>query len=137
MIPLKIELRGILLSGLMLVAGMLTACGEDPEAEVEDVVRPVKLMTIDSGGDGKTREYPGTVSATQSVELGFEVAGKIVELPISDGLAVKKAHYWGNWTSRTSSPRANQLKRIARRPIQPMNVPSAFLSRGRFPGRGR
>jgi RND family efflux transporter MFP subunit len=95
MIPLKIELRGIFLSGLMLFAGMLTACGNDPESEVEDVVRPVKLMTIDIDGVGKTREYPGTVSATQSVELGFEVAGKIVELPISDGLAVNKGTLLG------------------------------------------
>ena len=95
MIPLKIELRGIFLSGLMLFAGMLTACGNDPESEVEDVVRPVKLMTIGIDGVGKTREYPGTVSATQSVELGFEVAGKIVELPISDGLAVNKGTLLG------------------------------------------
>jgi RND family efflux transporter MFP subunit len=88
MIPFKIELRGIRLSGLVLVAGTLIACGDKPPAEVEEVVRPAKLMTIDSGGNGTTREYPGTVSATQSVELGFEVAGKIVELPITDGLAV-------------------------------------------------
>jgi RND family efflux transporter MFP subunit len=52
-------------------------------------------MTINMGGDGTTREYPGTVSATQSVELGFEVAGKIVELPVSDGLAVKKGAMLG------------------------------------------
>jgi RND family efflux transporter MFP subunit len=95
MIPLKIELRGIFLSGLVLVAGMLTACDNNPESDVEEVVRPVKLMTIDIGGNGKTREYPGTVSATQSVELGFEVAGKIVELPISDGLAVNKGTLLG------------------------------------------
>ena len=93
MIPLKIELRGIFLSGLVLVAGMLTACGNSQESEVEEVVRPAKLMTINADGNGMIREYPGTVSATQSVELGFEVAGKIVELPISDGLAVKKGTF--------------------------------------------
>jgi RND family efflux transporter MFP subunit len=95
MIPLKIELRSICLSGLVLVAGMLTACGDKPASEVEEVIRPAKLMTINIDGNGITREYPGTVSATQSVELGFEVAGKIVELPISDGLAVKKGTLLG------------------------------------------
>ena len=95
MIPLKNTLRGICLSGLVLGAGILTACGDKSEPEVEEVVRPAKLMTINIDGNGLTREYPGTVSATQSVELGFEVAGKIVELPISDGLAVKKGTLLG------------------------------------------
>jgi RND family efflux transporter MFP subunit len=47
-------------------------------------------MTLDQPGAGLTREYPGTVSAKQSVELGFEVSGKIIDLPVSDGLNVKK-----------------------------------------------
>lgn len=69
---------------------MLVACGEapEPEPEVKEIMRPVKLMTLGSGGAGVTLEYPGEISATQSVELGFEVPGKIVELPISDGLEV-------------------------------------------------
>ena len=80
---------------LALVACTLIACGDKPAPEAKEVVRPVKLMTINAGGAGTTREYPGTVSATQSVELGFEVAGKIVELPISDGLEVNKGALLG------------------------------------------
>jgi RND family efflux transporter MFP subunit len=93
--PSKLEFRRARLLGLALTASMLIACGDKPAPEVEEVVRPAKLMTINVGGDGTTREYPGTVSATQSVELGFEVAGKIVERPISDGLAVKKGALLG------------------------------------------
>jgi RND family efflux transporter MFP subunit len=88
--PSKHEFRKARLLGLALTACMLIACGDKPAPVVEEVVRPAKLMTINTTGDGTTREYPGTVSATQSVELGFEVAGKIVELPISNGLSVKK-----------------------------------------------
>jgi RND family efflux transporter MFP subunit len=95
MIPSKTEFRSLRLPGLALMTLMLIACGDEPVAEVEEVVRPAKLMTINAGGDGTTREYPGTVSAKQSVELGFEVAGKIVELPISDGLAVKQGALLG------------------------------------------
>ena len=95
MIPFKIEFRSMRLAGVVRVACTLIACGDKPVPETREVVRPAKLMTINSGGDGSTREYPGTVSATQSVELGFEVAGKIVELPISDGLAVKKGSLLG------------------------------------------
>jgi RND family efflux transporter MFP subunit len=93
--PSKLEFRRARLLGLALTACMLIACGDKPVPEPKEVVHPAKLMTINVGGDGTTREYPGTVEATQSVELGFEVPGKIVELPVSDGLAVKKGTLLG------------------------------------------
>jgi len=74
---------------------LLQACGEAPEPEVRDVVRPVKMMTLGGGGGGSTLEYPGTVSATQSVELGFEVPGKIIELPIEEGQQVTEGDLLG------------------------------------------
>jgi RND family efflux transporter MFP subunit len=67
---------------------MLQACGEAPEPEVKDITRPVKMMTLGGGGGGATLEYPGAVSAARSVELGFEVPGKIIELPITSGQKV-------------------------------------------------
>ncbi len=90
MIPRISEYPGIRLVILALTAIILTACGDEPPPVKEEVVRQVKLMKLELGGSAGSLEYPGKVSATQSVELGFEVAGKIVELPISDGLAVKK-----------------------------------------------
>ena len=95
MIPRLSEYPGFRLAGLVLTAAMLMACGDEPVPEAKEVVRPVKLMTINQGGDATTLEYPGKVTATQSVELGFEVAGKIVELPISDGQAVNKGTLLG------------------------------------------
>jgi len=86
---------GIRLFALALTTLMLVGCGDEPPPQKEEVVRPVKLLTLAQGGSAGAREYPGTVSAAQSVELGFEVAGKIVELPISDGLAVKKGALLG------------------------------------------
>jgi RND family efflux transporter MFP subunit len=83
------------LAAVMLTTFLLVACGDEAPPEKKEIVRPVKLMTIDVDGDGTTREYPGKVEATQSVELGFEVPGKIAELPISDGLAVKKGALLG------------------------------------------
>jgi len=89
------RLAGVRLASLTLAAAMLIACGEEPVPEAKEIVRPVKLMTISLGEDAGTLEFPGNVKATQSVELGFEVAGKIVELPISDGQAVKKGALLG------------------------------------------
>ncbi|MGB5261018.1 MAG: efflux RND transporter periplasmic adaptor subunit [Gammaproteobacteria bacterium] len=75
---------------VVFAALMLQACGEAPEPEVRDVVRPIKMMTLGGGGGGSTLEYPGTVSAIRSVELGFEVPGKIIELPITEGQEVRE-----------------------------------------------
>ena len=90
-----LEPTSLRLAGLLLAATLLHGCGDDAPPEVKEVVRPVKLMTITQGGASRTLEYPGKVSATQSVELGFEVAGKIVELPIDDGKSVKKGALLG------------------------------------------
>ena len=95
MISRLADFNGIRLAGVVVLAVLLSACGEEQVPETSEIVRPVKLMTISAGGAGGTLEYPGKVQATQSVELGFEVAGKIVELPISDGLAVNKGDLLG------------------------------------------
>ena len=79
---------------VMLTTFLLVACGEAEQPE-KKIVRPVKLMTLSGVGAATSVEYPGEISAARSVELGFEVPGKIVELPISDGLAVKKGALLG------------------------------------------
>ena len=68
---------------------MLQACSEPPEPEAE-IVRPVKLMTLGADKAGITRELSGVVTVEQSVELGFEVPGRIIELPITEGDKVEK-----------------------------------------------
>lgn len=69
---------------------LLQACGEAPEPEVREVVRPIKMMTLGGGVGTAELEYPGKVSAARSVELGFEVPGKIIELPITEGQKVRE-----------------------------------------------
>jgi len=81
---------GVRLFSLALIGIALSACGDNAPPPPAEVVRPVKMMTISTDGASATREYPGKIEATQSVEIGFEVAGKIIELPISDGISVKK-----------------------------------------------
>jgi len=66
---------------------MLLACGKPPE-EIKAGTRPVKLMTLGGAGDSIKLEYPGVIDSLRSVELGFEVAGKIIELPITGGQEV-------------------------------------------------
>ncbi len=75
---------------LLAAALVLPACEKAPEPEVKEVVRPIKMTTLGGGVGSATLEYPGKVSATRSVELGFEVPGKIIELPITEGQEVEE-----------------------------------------------
>lgn len=66
----------------------LLGCTEEP-APAPEVVRPIKMLEIGGAGDTSRREYPGTVAATQSAELAFEVPGKLTEFPVQEGQEVE------------------------------------------------
>jgi multidrug efflux system membrane fusion protein len=80
---------------IILPVMLLAGCGKAPEPVEEPPVRLVKLLTIDSSGVSMKLEYPGEIKAARSVNLGFEVAGKIIELPIEDGLAMQEGELLG------------------------------------------
>jgi RND family efflux transporter MFP subunit len=80
---------------VLLAASLLAACGGEPEVVAEPPARPVKMMTIGDTAVKATWEYPGAIMATRNVDLGFEVAGKIIELPIEDGLKMKEGDLLG------------------------------------------
>lgn len=80
---------------LILPAILLAGCDKAPGPVEEEPARPVKLLTIDNRPASMTLEYPGEIKAARSVNLGFEVAGKIIELPIEDGLAVTEGDLLG------------------------------------------
>ena len=80
---------------IILAAMSLAGCGKTPEPVEEQSPRLVKLQTIDRQQALVTLEYPGEIKAARSVNLGFEVSGKIIELPIEDGLAMKEGELLG------------------------------------------
>lgn len=64
-----------------------------PEKEVHqtiEVVRPIKMLSIEAGFSGGKLEYPAEVSASQESELSFEVPGRITKLSVKEGQNVKK-----------------------------------------------
>jgi RND family efflux transporter MFP subunit len=71
---------------VLLLAG---ACSQETP-ERAPVIRPVKILTVASFEGGATVEYPAVVRAGETVDLSFEVAGRIVELPINEGQDVKR-----------------------------------------------
>lgn len=65
-------------------------CGKEEPAEEKPVARPVKLLTIGKSEQGEWIEYPGTIKAAQSADMGFEVPGRIIARPVKEGERVKK-----------------------------------------------
>ena len=85
---------------VLLATSVLVACGKAPEVETEPPSRSVKMMTIGDESVKASWEYPGAIMATRNVDLGFEVAGKIIELPIEDGLKVMEGGLLGRLDPR-------------------------------------
>ncbi|MEE8118773.1 MAG: efflux RND transporter periplasmic adaptor subunit [Gammaproteobacteria bacterium] len=74
---------------LFFIAVLLSACGSEPPPTEGPIVRPVKILTVGTGASGRF-EFPGAISSAQQAEMAFEVAGRLVELPIKEGQNVNK-----------------------------------------------
>lgn len=66
------------------------ACGKKEPPEEKPVARPVTLLTIGESESGEWIEYPGTIKAAQSANMGFEVPGRVIARPVKEGERVKK-----------------------------------------------
>lgn len=82
------------LFGAMLVAtAVLSGCsGEDNNQDqaTVDVVRPVKLLTIEATNAINIRRFPAELQASEEVDLAFRVGGQIIKLDAISGQRVKK-----------------------------------------------
>ena len=78
------KIRSLLLLAAVLAAG----CSGGEPVEAVPVVRPIKMLQINSQSVGKRLEYPGRVSAVVQAELSFEVAGRIDYFPVREGQRV-------------------------------------------------
>lgn len=78
---------------IVMLTFILSACGQKAEEAPREVIRPVKTTTVAAGTDISGLTLPGTVRASQRVELAFkEVGGRLIELPIAgrEGQEVKQ-----------------------------------------------
>jgi multidrug efflux system membrane fusion protein len=108
------SLSGLLLaSTLALVAG----CEKEPPPQPE-VVRPVKMLTIEGAGAVSQREYPATVKATQQADMGFEVPGRVIEFLVNEGQIVETGELLArlddrDYQAELEKAQANQRKAVA------------------------
>jgi membrane fusion protein, multidrug efflux system len=61
-----------------------------PESTRPEPIRPVKTMTVAAGTAPDTRSFPGRVDASKRVELAFQVAGVLINLPVKEGQTVAR-----------------------------------------------
>ncbi len=84
---------------LLPLALPLVGCGEPP-ADSKPPIRPVKIHKIGSLQPMSVREYPGTIRAYQTAEMGFEVSGRVTEFLVREGQIVKKNDVFAHLDAR-------------------------------------
>ncbi len=67
----------------------LSACQQEKSTKAA-MPRPVKSIVLGNTQSNVIRHFPGKVLPSKSAELSFEVAGKLVSLPIKKGESVNK-----------------------------------------------
>ena len=74
---------------LLLGVSFLVGCEDQAEVVVADQsVRPARIFQVVAEGDSITYEFVGRVEAAQTVDMSFEVAGPLAELPVLEGTTV-------------------------------------------------
>jgi RND family efflux transporter MFP subunit len=72
---------------LLCIAAILTACKE--KAEIIEVVRPIKSITVSEQPDEQIRKFSGQVAAVDSSGLSFQVGGQVASVEVDIGDHVK------------------------------------------------
>ena len=86
----KFNITGLVAGMLLGTVVFITGCGKDEPVDLEPVVRPVKLYTLESSGLKHVYEYPGQVQPRLQANLAFEVPGRLISLAVDEGEKVQK-----------------------------------------------
>jgi len=78
---LSLTLSALALPFALVPAAVFAEASEAP-------LKPVKLLTTQSGSTLLERQFFGQVAAKQSVDLAFQVAGQIQKFPVNEGFIV-------------------------------------------------
>jgi len=71
-------------AGLIVVTLGLAGCSQE-KAEVEAIIRPVKVVEIGQAETSRELDYSGSVRARTEMNLGFRISGKITERLVDIG----------------------------------------------------
>ena len=79
----------LMFTGLVVCSVLLSACSNGVE-HTEDVLRPVKITVVGEDNGLNSRRFVGRVDALSTVDLSFQVPGKVTQLSVHEGSIVPK-----------------------------------------------
>lgn len=68
----------------------LSACGNNSEESAQEIVRTVRIEMVKVTEALAQRRFVGRVDALKTVDLSFQVGGRLAELPVQQGTVVAK-----------------------------------------------
>ena len=80
----------LILGALILCLGLIFGCGQETKLEGKEFIRPVKFLKVGDTGAGMSAKYSGKIKAAQEVDMAFEIPGRIIEFPTTEGQRVTK-----------------------------------------------
>jgi multidrug efflux system membrane fusion protein len=115
---LRISLRRI-----WLLVVLVWAVGCSPDEELTPAVPPVQTFVLSTASDVPFRRFPGEVAAADASNMSFDVPGRLIEFPATQGMVFKYGELLGrldetNFVARVDSARAdfnNAHTELARR----------------------
>ena len=79
---------------LMLAVATLSGCKDITEqadaSQPEQAPQFVRVHTVEDRGGRTTHRFSGRIEAVQTVDLSFQVGGRLIALPVKEGQAIKK-----------------------------------------------
>lgn len=72
------------------IAILTVGCQKKEEVQQEVGPRPVKMMVVGNSQSLSSKEFSGVVKSQHQATLSFELSGKLVKLPVKEGMFVKK-----------------------------------------------
>ncbi len=87
-----------LLSGVTILA-LLVGCS--PDEEKAAIAPPVQTILLEKPGETPFRRFPGEVAAADSSEMSFDVAGRLIEFPATQGVEYKAGALLGRLDETT------------------------------------
>lgn len=80
----------LVLAGLVVLALLLSRCNGNSDALVTHEPRPVRLYQVGETDLAPVRHFVGRIDAVNTVDLSFQVGGRIINMPVQQGTFVPK-----------------------------------------------
>src|SRR5262249_16313809 len=82
--------------GTVLALILITGCKRSGPAATQEVIRPVRTMSVGVSHESGGRAFPGQAEANEEAELSFRVGGLLIQLSANVGDTVKKGQVLAN-----------------------------------------